>query len=134
MGEAVKQNLLDMLEQSHSDLIETVLKCELEETIYKDSRWRGRELLSHIDAWDRVITKSLVEFTNEKEYLISDIDEDRYNDQTGKAQQDMSTAEVIEDWKLARRELIEAVAKIPADKFPGQYVLPRSRPRIRQVS
>jgi hypothetical protein len=124
IGEAVKQNLLDLLEQSHSDLLETVLKFDLEETIYKDSGWRGREVLSHIGAWDRVIAKSLVEFTKEREYLIPNFDEDRYNNQTAKAQQDMSTAEVIEDWKLARRELIEAVANIPADKFPGDFLYP----------
>jgi hypothetical protein len=124
MGEALKQNLLDMLEQSHSDLLETVLKCDLEETINKDSGWRRREVLSHIGAWDRVFTKSLVKFTNEMEHIISDFDEDRYNDQTAKAQQDISTAEVIEDWKLARRELIEAVSKIPSDKFLSDFLYP----------
>jgi hypothetical protein len=124
MGEDVKQKLLDLMEQSHSDLLETVLKFDLEETVYKDSGWRGREMLSHIGAWDRVITKSLVELTKGREYLIPDFDEDQFNDQTAKAQQDMSTPEVFEDWKLARRELIEAVANIPADKFPGDFLYP----------
>jgi hypothetical protein len=124
MGEAVKQKLLDMLERSHSELLETVQEFDLEETIYKDSGWRGREMLSHIGAWDRVIAKSLVELTNDREYLIPDFDEDQFNDQTAKAQQDLSTAEVIEDWKLARRELIEALANIPADKIPDDFLYP----------
>jgi hypothetical protein len=124
MGEDVKQKLLNMLERSHSELLETIQEFDLEETIYKDSGWRGREMLSHIGAWDRVIAQSLVELTNETEYLIPDFDEDQFNDLTAKAQQDMSTAEVIEDWKLARRELIEAVAKTPADKFRGDFQYP----------
>jgi hypothetical protein len=124
MGEDVKQKLLDMLERSHSDLLETVQKIDLEETIYKDTGWRGREMLSHISAWDRVIARSLVELTNETEYLIPDFDEDQFNDLTAKAQQAMPTAEVIADWKLARKELIEAVANTPIDKFSGDFLYP----------
>jgi uncharacterized damage-inducible protein DinB len=124
MGEDIKQKLRDMLERSHSELLETVQEFDLEETIYKDSGWRGREMLSHIGAWDRVIAKSLVELTNETEYLIPDFDEDQFNDQTAKAQQAMSTEEVIADWKLARKELIEAVAKTPIEKFSREFQYP----------
>jgi len=124
MGEDVKQKLLDMLERSHSELLETVQEFDLEETIYQDSGWRGREMLSHIGAWDRVIAKSLVELMNETEYLIPDFDEDKFNELTAKAQQALPTAKVIADWKLARKELIEAVAKTPIEKFSGDFLYP----------
>jgi hypothetical protein len=124
MGEAVKQKLLDLTEETHSALLDTVVNVDLEIIIHKDSGWRGREMLSHIGAWDREVAKALYEFLNGGEYLILDYDEDRYNDQAAKKQQNMTTAEIIEDWKSARKELIEALEIIPVDSFSGDLLFP----------
>ena len=124
MGEAVNQKLLDLMEDSQSALQDTVLKVDLEIIIHKDSGWRGREMLSHISAWDREGAKALHEFMNGGEYLILDYDEDRFNDQAAKEQQNMTTSEIVGDLKSARNELIEAVEMIPADRFPGDLLFP----------
>jgi hypothetical protein len=124
MGEAVRQNLLDLLETTHSALLDTVVIVDLEIIIHKNSGWRGREMLSHIGAWDREVAKALQEFLDGGEYLIPDYDEDRFNDRAAMEQQNMSTAEVIEDWKHARKELIAAVEAVPADRFAGELLYP----------
>lgn len=124
MGEAVKENLLDLIEETYSALLDTVLKVDLEIIIHKDSGWRGREMLSHINAWDREGANALHDFLNGGEYLILDYDEDHFNDRAAKEQQNMTTSEIVEDWKSARKELIEAVEMIPADRFPGDLLFP----------
>ena len=124
MSETAKQSLLDLMEETHSDLLNTIVNVDLEIIIHNDSGWRGREMLSHIGAWDREVAKGLHEYLSGGEYLIPDYDEDRYNDQAAKAQQNMTTTEIIVDWKSARKELIEAVEMIPVDSFSGDLQYP----------
>lgn len=124
MDNAEKQNLLDLMKKINSSLLETILKVNLEIIIHKDSGWRGREMLSHIGAWDREGAKALYGYLNGKEYLMLEYDEDDFNHQAAKEQQNMTTSEVIDDWKRAQKELLEAVEKIPADRLPGDLLYP----------
>lgn len=124
MSEATKQELLALMEETHATLLETVMSIDLEIVIHAESGWRGREMLSHIGAWDREVAKSLHGFLKGEEYLTPDYEEDHFNNQAAVAQQGMTIAEIVEDWKLARRELIEAVEKIPADNIHAEVLYP----------
>lgn len=124
MSEAAKQDLLDLLEATHAALLDTVVSVDLEVTIHESSGWRGRDMLSHVGAWDREVAKALHEFSNGREYLTPDYDEDRFNDHAVEEQQDLTTAEVIEDWRRARKELIGVVRTISADRFAETFLYP----------
>lgn len=124
MNDTVKSKALNLLEETHAKLYNVITNVDLEVVIHKDSGWRGREMLSHIGAWDREVSKTLHEFLNGREYLIPNYDEDHYNDIAPVEQKHMSTAEVIDDWKEARKELVETIEMIPIDRFPGDLLYP----------
>ncbi len=123
-GEELKQDLLNLIRETHSALLTTIDKTDLEIIIHKDSGWRAREMLSHIGAWDRELVHTLREFNEGNEYLTPDFDEDAFNGQAALAQKNMSTGEIVEDWKDAREELFKALEMIPAEKFPGELLFP----------
>ena len=124
MNNELKKELMNLLEETHTALRNVIVNLDLGIIIHQDSGWRGREILSHIGAWDREVAMALREFLSRKEYLIPDYGEDHYNDRAPKEQKNMSTNQVVEDWKQARKELIEAINLIPADRFPGDLLYP----------
>jgi hypothetical protein len=119
-----KKDLLAQLVQSHAALQSTITTFDIEQVIHPDSGWRGRELISHLGAWDREVVKALDAFVLGHEYSIDDYDEDGFNHAAADAQAGMSSAAIIEDWKQARIELMDALNVIPDDRFPGDMQYP----------
>lgn len=124
MSAAEKQRLLNLLQDSNKALLESVLKSDLAIVRHADSGWRGREMLSHIGAWDREIAKSLQAYASGETYIMDELEEDTFNLEAAAAQSSLSTTEVIADWKLARKELAQALDMLPAEKFLDEFVYP----------
>lgn len=117
MAEDVRKQLMEMMEESHAALLAVVEQVDLEKVLHPESGWRGREILSHIGAWDRVMAEALDAFARGDVLVIPDYDEDRYNLEAPKRQRDLSTGQIVADWKAARGELIAALRAMPEEKF-----------------
>jgi hypothetical protein len=50
-----KETLLELIRTTYPGLFEQLGDADLERVIYEESGWRGRELLSHMAAWNRVV-------------------------------------------------------------------------------
>ena len=124
MGKNPKQNLLDLISTTYPGLFEQLESVDLERVIYEDSGWRGRELLSHMAAWNLVVATTLEHFSRGEDYLIPDLEEDEFNQRTALEHQDLPVDEVIVYWKHSVEEMTFAIEKIPAEKFPGNLLYP----------
>ena len=124
MSDAEIRTLLVSLREAHATLKETVVNFDLEQVMHPDSGWLGRDMLSHIGAWDREIAMALHGYRIGVTYLIPDFEEDAYNLQSAVNQRDLSTEQVLIDWGLARQLLIEAVEMMPPENFSGAFRYP----------
>ncbi|HAY83816.1 MAG TPA: hypothetical protein DCY42_02520 [Chloroflexi bacterium] len=124
MGKNPKENLLDLISTTYPGLFEQLEGVELERVVFEESGWRGRELLSHMAAWNLVVATTLEHFSRGEDYLIPDLEEDEFNQRTALEHQDLPVDEVKVYWKHSVEELTLAIEKIPAEKFPGDLLYP----------
>jgi len=119
-----KQQLIDLLTDTHSASRMVIEGIDLETRIYSESGWRIRDILGHIAGWDRQAAKSLRAFRDGEEYAISDLEENAYNEAMVQEQQNWTTEQVITEWNEAREDFKLAVEEIELDKFPGDLLYP----------
>ena len=124
MGKNLKDNLLELLDTTYPGLYGQLKDVDLERVIFEESGWRGRELLSHMAAWNLVVATALEYFSRGEEYLLPEFEEDEFNQRTALEHTDLPVEEVMAHWKHSVAELIAAIEKIPADKFPGELLYP----------
>lgn len=124
MGKNPKETLLELIRTTYPGLFKQLEGVDLERVIYEESGWRGRELLSHMAAWNRVVATTLAHFSQGKEYLIPDFAEDQFNQRTALEHKDLPVEEVVLHWKDSVEKLTSAIEKIPAEKFPGDLLYP----------
>lgn len=124
MGKAVKQKLLDLLNNTYPSLYNKFVDFDLETVLHQDSGWRGREILSHMGAWNHEVVKTLKGILDKEEYLIPDYDEDEFNHKQVEEQKNLTTASIFENWKHSVKEMILAVENISDDSFPGDFLYP----------
>ena len=124
MGKNPKETLLDLIRTTYPGLFEQLEVADLERVIYEETGWRGRELLSHMAAWNLVVALSLEYFSRGEEYLIPDFAEDQFNQRTAVEHKDLPLDEVMGHWKRSVEELISALERIPTEKFPGNLLYP----------
>jgi hypothetical protein len=119
-----KEQLLNTLNEVYPLLYDRLEGLDLETVVFEDSGWRGRELLSHMAAWNREVASSLEHFVKGEEYLISEFDEDEFNQRTAAEHQELPAAEIVELWKRSTAEITAAVEKLDAESFPGDLLYP----------
>ena len=119
-----KQQLIDLLTDTHSASRMVIEGIDLETRIYSESGWRIRDILGHIAGWDRQAAKSLRAFRDGEEYAISDLEENAYNEAMVQEQQNWTTEQVITELNEAREDFKLAVEEIELDKFPGDLLYP----------
>jgi hypothetical protein len=119
-----KEHLLNLLTESHSDLLTTIEGIDPERKIYQDSDWRVRDIISHIDTWIRQVVKSLRAYQAGTEYAIPNLEEDAFNEQSVQVQRALSAQQVYQGWEQACADVIDALQGIPPDLFPGDLLYP----------
>ena len=124
MGKNLKQDLLETISQTYPPLFERLEDIDLERVIYPESGWRGRELLSHMAAWNLAVVTALDHFLEGKDYLIPDFEEDQFNQRTAVEHQDLPADEVRAFWKHSIVKVTFAIEKIPEELFPGELLYP----------
>ena len=124
MGKNPKETLLELIHLTYPGLFDQLGEADLERVIYEESGWRGRELLSHMAAWNRVVATTLAHFSRGEEYLIPDFAEDQFNQRTALEHQDLPVEAVKAYWKHSVEELTFAIEKIPVENFPGDLLYP----------
>jgi len=121
-----KTFILRRLSETHTALKETVEGIDLELVIYEGVQWRIRDLLGHIAIWDRVVSKAIKAYLEGSEYVIPNMegDESDFNTQMVLELKDLPTAEIYQEWNLAREDFKKAVDDIPADQFSANLNFP----------
>ncbi len=119
-----KKRLLDKLTETHVATRALLEGIDLGLSIYAD--WQVRDIIGHMAVWNRHVAEALDAFRVGTEYLIPGWieNEDRYNQQLVLVQRELSSQQVVEEWKQAYEELKKAIQEIPLDKFPGDLVYP----------
>ena len=124
MSDGDKEYLLEKLTEAHSAIRAILEGVDLEMRVYTDTDWRIRDILGHITTWDREVTKALRAFLAGTEYVIPDLDEDEFNQQSVMEQRQLSTKQIQVEWEQARDDFKEAIREVPSDQFPGDLVYP----------
>jgi hypothetical protein len=119
-----KEYLLEKLTKAHSATRAILEGVDLEMRVYTDTDWQIRDILGHIATWDREVTKSLRAFLAGTEYVIPDLDEDEFNQQSVSEQRVLSTQQIKVEWEQAREDFKEAIREIPSDQFQGDMLYP----------
>lgn len=119
-----KNNLLNRLTKTHSDIQSIIEGVDLEQQVYEDTDWRIRDILGHIATWDREVTKSLQAYRRGTEYFIPGISEDEtdFNKQAVSEQRKLSTQQIVSEWEQARKDFKASIIDIKADQFPGDLL------------
>jgi len=126
MNSSDKRNLVERLDKAHLTIQDILEGIDLEMGVYTDSDWRVRDILGHIATWDREVTKSLRAFLAGTKYSIVDLDDDEtdFNQQAVLSQRELTTQELMDEWKEARDDFKAAISEIPSERFPGDMVYP----------
>ena len=124
MGKNPKETLLELIRTTYTGLFKQLEGVDLERVIYEESGWRGRELLSHMAAWNRVVATTLAHFSRGQDYLIPDFAEDQFNQRTALEHKDLPVEAVMAHWKHSVEVLTSAIENIPAENFPGDLLYP----------
>ncbi len=126
MKSSIKDGLLDRLAESHYAIQNTLERVDLELRVYSDADWRIRDILGHLATWDREVAKSLSTFLVGSEYAIPIMegDETDFNEQAVLEQRELSTQQILEEWKGAREDFEAAISDVSADRFPGDLLYP----------
>ena len=121
-----KRDIIQRLANAHDALKKSIDGLDLEQVIHEDTGWRIRDILGHIATWDRVLIHAIETYLSGSEYVISGMvgDETEYNSEKVEEQRTFSTTEILNEWNQAREDFIDAVQKIPEDRFKDELAFP----------
>ena len=121
-----KEDILKQLVETHRGLEEAIDGMDLELVIHPETKWTLKDILGHIATWDRVLIKAINSFLSGSEYIIPNMvgDETDYNETQVLEQRKIPTSGLRTEWIRARDDFIDAVGKIPPDKFSDQLAFP----------
>jgi hypothetical protein len=119
-----KDQLLELLTESHSATQKTLQGVDYQLRVYPPDGWMVRDVIGHIAVWDRESAKSLRAFRAGGDYSIPHLEEHAFNEKQRAKQQSLTDQQIEQEWEGARQEFIAAVDDIPLDKFPGDLLYP----------
>jgi hypothetical protein len=119
-----KQRLLDLLNDTYSQVLVLVEGIDPEVQVNPETDWRIRDIVGHLAVWDREVSKSIRAFQAGGEYSIPDFDEDRFNDLKLEQLRKSSGQEVFTLWEEARGAFVAAVRDIPLEKLGSNFLYP----------
>ncbi len=121
MGEG--ERLIERLNRSRIAMQRAVSSVEADRELCPG--WTVREMLAHIAGWDEVGTRTVrahAASTAPEPLEIRSID--AYNDILIAKSEALSHDEVIQYWRKARRELVDALDAMPLERFREQAEFP----------
>ena len=121
-----QEYLINRLTETHHEIQKIIERIDLDIQVYGDSEWQVRDVIGHIATWDREMIKTLQGFMDEKEYFIPGIEEDEsdFNEIAVEEQRKLSNQRILDEWNLARKNLLAVIQDIPDDRFSGDFVFP----------
>ena len=126
MSDSEKSKMLAKLSKAHGNLKETIKGKNVEVIVYSEANWRIRDILGHIATWNRETVKSIDAFMSGDSYIISDLDDDEsdFNESAVMEQRKMSNDELLIDWEKSTTEFLDAIGKVPHEKFSSEMIFP----------
>lgn len=115
---------LELLSESHNANLNLVEGSDLGTPVHENSDWQIRDIIWHITAWDREVTRSINAFHTGSEYAISAFNEDEYNEFSYHEGRKLTEKQVIDEYKKAREEFKLSVQGIPVEKKSADLLYP----------
>lgn len=117
------ERLIERLDRSRSAMRRALSSVDWRLEIY--SGWTIREVLIHIAGWDEVGTNTLrAHIASEPPPALEVRGIDAYNAYLVERCETLTREEVIQYWMRARRQLVEALAETPPEKYVGRIDYP----------
>lgn len=113
-------NLYAVLDTSRAEIEALIATLDPETVVYPDSKWRIKDVITVITAWEEEATYSLRAFHKKKKHYIEERPGD-YNARQIVRRKDFAMERVLADWAEVRGWLKEALAEIPVPKL--KYVI-----------
>lgn len=87
--------------------------------------WTVKEVLAHISGWDAVGTSTVrAHMAGEKPPLLEARGIDAYNAYVVAGSETLTYEEVVQQWKLARRQFVNALAETPPEQLRDRVQFP----------
>jgi len=121
-----KEQLLEILAETHLAIRSKLNEVDLELPVHGESGWRVRDILGHIATWDLETARSIDAYREGSEYSIPDLDDTEidYNERAVRAQQKLSNEQLFNEWEQAYEELRRSVQEMPIELFSGDMLYP----------
>ncbi len=124
MVAAEKTQLLNLLTSSHTATQNAIEGVDLEIVVYENPSWQIRDIIWHLAAWDRQVTKSIRAFIEGDEYAIPEFDEDAFNREAIIEGRKLSSDQVLIEWHQARTGFKDAIQELPIEKHTLDLLYP----------
>ena len=127
MNNDVKTSLPTRLSDTHIATREILNEVDLDTCVFPDTKWRIRDIIGHIATWDRILAKALGAFMDGSQYIIIhdwDKEEVEFNNRAVIEQGKLSDEDLLDEWKLAHSDFMDAIRETPFEKLFGDYVYP----------
>ncbi|MDQ7026689.1 MAG: DinB family protein [Anaerolineae bacterium] len=109
---ASKQEIVNVLEASHKEMLDVLNNTDVEKEVYPD--WTVKEVLAHIAGWDEAIIASLSSFIQGgKPSVVAVNGIDAYNADSVAKRKKLSLDATFEDWEHQRDHLLATLYALP---------------------
>ncbi len=123
--EATRESLFARLDETRQQSAHALEGADPLRVIYAESRWRVKDIIAHLMAWEVEVATSVRSYAGGKAYQIENFPgDDIYNDRLFRKYLDLSVEDVFNDWDAVRAGLKSAIRAIEPEHLDGQILCP----------
>lgn len=117
------ERLIEQLGKARSTMLRAVSRVDEQREVCPG--WTIKEVLAHIAGWDAVGTSTVrAHMAGEQPPLLEARGIDAYNAYVVAGCETLSYEEVVQDWKQARRQFVDALDEAPLEKLRDRVQFP----------
>ena len=117
-----------LLDESYREAVAVLAGLDLERVVYPESGWRGKDIISHLCAWDEAVKTALAGFIAGHPQPIPNFPgEDAFNQQTYERLKDVAAARLWRRWELQNNALQAQALRIGGRRMDDVMTYPSGR-------
>ena len=118
-----RKRLIQQLDQARQRL--RAVERTTDRRMLISSKWRIKEVLAHVAAWDEVSIAALRALAQGSDLTSMEVlDIDSYNDQVVAESEGLRYEQVVEGWEQAREELKALIREISVETLQETFLFP----------
>ena len=125
MASETKASILRLLAETHANTRAAIAACPggMGAVVYPDSGWRVREVVAHLEGWDRVLIEGFRAYLEGREVVVPGAEDfDVFNAQVLARCESWSDGAVLRAWESTHAELWAVLEAIPAERFGDEML------------